>query len=59
MIVDEKLVKEEGVGQAPLDEPVKKRKEALINYDLLEEKLEQRKDDLNNDLTVFHQEGSR
>ena len=53
LVVDEKLVKEEGVGQAPVDEQIKeKEKEALINHDLLEEKLEQRKDDLNNDLTV-------
>ena len=44
------MVKEEGVGQAPVDEQIRKKKEALINHDLLEEKLEQRKDDLNNDL---------
>ena len=53
LVADEKLVKEEGEGQAPVDEQIEeKEKETLINHDLLEEKLEQRKDDLNNDLTV-------
>ena len=53
LVSDEKLVKEEGIGQVSLDKQIHvKEKQTLISHDLHEEKLEQKKDDLNNDLTV-------